>query len=191
MNTIHNLYCSSRWWSRRVKDELLPWGLEGVELGDDALEVGPGFGATTRQLSCTLGSGRLTAIELEEDYCRRLTSELGDAVKIVHGDATSLPFADNRFSAVLCFAMLHHIPLRDEQNQMFAETARVLRPGGVFAGTDSVGSDWRFKLIHIGDTLLPNEPGGLPPRLRNAGLAGPVIDVVDGMFRFRAYKPLA
>jgi ubiquinone/menaquinone biosynthesis C-methylase UbiE len=190
VNAIHNAFCSSRWWSRRVEDELVPWGLDGVELGDDVLEVGPGFGATTRQFARKLKTGRLTALELDEEYCRRLSGKLGSAVEVVQGNATALPFADQRFSAVLCFQMLHHIPLREQQDQMFAETARVLRPGGVFAGTDSVGTGWLFKLSHIGDTLLPTEPDELPQRLRDAGLAGPLINRVGGAFRFRAHKPL-
>ncbi|HEX5308462.1 MAG TPA: hypothetical protein VFW38_05205 [Solirubrobacteraceae bacterium] len=51
MNTIHNLLCSSRWWARRVEDKLVPWGVEDVELGEQVLEVGPGFGTTTRLLA--------------------------------------------------------------------------------------------------------------------------------------------
>jgi hypothetical protein len=59
----------------------------------------------------------------------------------------------------------------------------------VFAGTDSVGTGWLFKLIHIGDTLLPIDPDRLPDRLRAAGLAEPQVHRVDGTFRFRARKP--
>jgi hypothetical protein len=51
VNRIHIVLCSSRWWSRTVQSELLPWGLQGVELGANVLEVGPGFGATTKVLS--------------------------------------------------------------------------------------------------------------------------------------------
>ena len=90
MNGVHNIVCSSRWWQRRVEYELLPWGLSGVELGDDVLEIGPGFGATTRQLAPALP--RLTALELEPRYCERLRRDLGDRVSVVQGDATRLPF---------------------------------------------------------------------------------------------------
>lgn len=189
MNAIHNLLCSSRWWARRVEDKLVPWGLAGVQLGDDVLEVGPGFGATTRLLARGVAAGHLTVLELDQGYCRRLRRELGDAVQVVQGDATALPFADGRFSAVLCFTMLHHIQRREQQDRMFAEAARVLRPGGVFAGTDSVGTGWLFQLIHLGDTLLPIEPAELPPRLREAGLHEPQIERAEGSFRFRAHKP--
>ena len=191
MNPIHNLICSSQWWSRRVEHDLIPWGLRHVQLGDDVLEIGPGFGATTRVLVRERGPGRLTVIELEERYCQTLRAELGDAVSVVQGDAAQLPFEDGRFSAAVCFTMLHHIPVRDQQDRALGEIARVLRPGGSFAGTDSVGTGMLFKLIHIGDTLLPLDPDELPARLRAAGLSEPKVSRADGTFRFRAVKPLA
>ena len=92
---------------------------------------------------------------------------------MTEGDATGLPYPDGRFSAVLCFTMLHHIPTVEQQDQAFAEIARVLRPGGTFAGTDSIGTGWLFKAIHIGDTLNLIDPDGLPARLEGAGVDGP------------------
>ena len=47
MNKAHLEFCSSPEWARLVEDELLPWVLDGCELGDDLLEVGPGPGLTT------------------------------------------------------------------------------------------------------------------------------------------------
>jgi len=41
MNRLHGVICSSGWWARSVEQELLPWGLSGLQLGDDVLEVGP------------------------------------------------------------------------------------------------------------------------------------------------------
>jgi len=187
MNAVHNRLCSSPWWARRVKDKLIPWGLQNVELGDDVLEIGPGFGATTRLLAEM--PARLTALELEPRYCERLRRELGASVEVVQGDATWLPFADGAFSSVLCFTMLHHIPDRTLQDQVFAQVARVLKPAGTFAGTDSVGTGTLFKLIHIGDTLQPIDPDELPERLRRAGLEPLEVRRVENSFRFRARKP--
>ena len=99
-----------------------------------------------------------------------------------------MPYPDGRFSAVLCFTMLHHIPTQELQDRAFAEITRVLEPGGVFAGTDSVGTGLVFKLIHIGDTLMPLNPDELPHRLRAAGLDDPEVRRADGTFRFRARK---
>jgi len=187
VNRVHNLLCSSRWWARRVEGELLPWGLRGVELGDDVLEVGPGFGATTRVLSSMPGT--LSVLELDRGYCERLRAELGDAAQVIQGDATKLPFEDARFSGAVCFTMLHHIPSRELQDRALAEIARVLRPGGTFAGTDSIGTGAIFKLIHVGDILLPIDPDELPSRLEAAGLTEPKVRRGERAFRFSARKP--
>jgi hypothetical protein len=85
--------------------------------------------------------------------------------------------------------MLHHVPQRDLQDRVLAEVARVLAPGGWFAGTDSVGTGALFKLIHIGDTLVPIDPDELPSRLIAAGFEQPAVDRVQRSFRFRARTP--
>ncbi len=188
MNRAHALICSSGRWARRVERELLPWGLDGLDLGEDALEVGPGFGATTSVLARRPGA--LTVVELSEGYCQRLRRRLDDRVEIVHADATAMPFADGRFSSVVCFTMLHHVPSPALQDRQLAEAARVLRPGGLFAGTDSRGTGRTFKLLHVRDTLVPVAPDELPARLERAGLVEPHVDTSGGSFRFRARKPL-
>jgi ubiquinone/menaquinone biosynthesis C-methylase UbiE len=188
MNRMHNLLCSSGWWARVAEQELVPWGVKGVDLGDDVLEIGPGFGATTRVLARRLD--RLSVVELDPGYCERLRNELPNGtVTVTQGDATALPYPDSRFSAVLCFTMLHHIPGRELQDRALSEFARVLQPGGVFAGTDSVGTGTLFKLIHIGDTLVLIDPDQFPSRLRGAGLSEPEVKRSNGTFRFRALKP--
>src|SRR5581483_4978025 len=110
-------------------------------------------------------------------------------VTVTQGDATALPYPDAGFSAVLCFTMLHHIPTVAEQDQAFAEIARVLRPGGTFAGTDSIGVGWLFKAIHIGDILNLVDPAGLPARLESAGLSVSEVKRAERSFRWRATKP--
>ena len=187
MNSVHNVLCSSGWWARRAELELVPFGVGGVDLGEDVLEIGPGFGATTRVLVQRLG--RLEVLELDARYCRRLRDELGEAVTVTQGDATRLPYPDGRFTSVLCFTMLHHIPTVAQQDQAFAEVARVLRPGGTFAGTDSIGSGAVFKLIHIGDTLNLVDPDGLAPRLQRVGLEVREVKPAGSSFRWRATKP--
>lgn len=187
MNLAHNLVCSSRRWARSVEHDLLPWALQGVPLGDEVLEFGPGFGATTRVLARR--PGRLNVLELDGGYCRRLRAQLGDRVSVIEGDATQMPFEDQRFSAVVCFTMLHHIPSPELQDQALAEAARVLRPGGVFAGSDSIGGRPLFTAIHLGDTLNLIQPDTFGTRLARAGFTRPKIDVAKRSFRWQAFKP--
>ena len=187
MNRFHRWYCRSARWHRTVEERLLPWVLRGVDLGDDVLEIGPGFGATTRVLADRVP--RLSVVELDPGYCERLRNELGNGrVTVTQGDATALPYPDGRFSAVLCFTMLHHIPTVAQQDQAFAEVARVLRPGGTFAGTDSIGVGWLFKAIHIRDILNLVDPDGLPARLERAGLVVSEVRRGSRSFRWRATR---
>jgi SAM-dependent methyltransferase len=186
MNYAHAAICSSGWWQRTVERELLPWGLDGVELGDEVLEIGPGFGATTRVIARSVPS--LTIIELDAGYCRRLRNRLPAEVRVVEGDATAMPFADSTFSAVVCFTMLHHVPAPQLQDRLLGEAARVLRPGGIFAGTDSIGTSRPFRLLHVRDTLVPVDPEGLPARLQRAGLVDARVSRGGRSFRFRASK---
>jgi SAM-dependent methyltransferase len=185
MNAFHRRYCASARWARRVEDQLLPWSLDGVALGDDVLEIGPGLGVTTRLL--TRRVRRLTALEVDQRFLAGLARELdGGSVEVVAGDGAAMPFADGSFSAAVCFTMLHHVPSPALQDRLFAEAFRVLRPGGVFAGSDSQPS-LRFRLIHLFDTMVVVDPLTLPERLGAAGFVEVEVEARDSV-RFRARK---
>jgi len=187
MNRLHRWYCRSDAWAARVRDEL-PWVLNGVELGDEVLEVGPGPGLTTDLLRTRVPC--VTAIEIDPrlaDALRQRT--LGQGVEVVTGDATSMPFEATRFSAVVSFTMLHHIPSPERQDRLLAEVWRVLRPGGVFAGSDSTAS-LLFRLAHLGDTMVVVDPDRFASRLQAAGLTEIRVRRGHHAFGFRAIRPL-
>jgi SAM-dependent methyltransferase len=186
MNVIHRRICRSDAWSERMHGSVLPWATTDVDLGGDVLEIGPGYGVTTRWLAPRTGS--LTAVEVDGTMAADLAREFGESgVDVRHGDGAELPFADGSFDAVVCFTMLHHVPTPQLQDRLFAEAARVLRPAGTFAGIDSLVT-LRFRMIHIGDTMTAVAPAGLPDRLRTAGLATPDTEVGERSFRFRAER---
>jgi SAM-dependent methyltransferase len=186
VNRFHRRYCGSVRWRRRVEESLLPWALHGVDLGDDALEIGPGLGVTTRLLARR--APRLTAIEVDGPLASRLRRELPATVRVVHGDGAAMPFAAASFSAAVCFTMLHHVPSPALQDRLFAEALRVLRPGGTFAGSDSRPSA-RFRLIHLFDTMVTVDPATLPARLEAAGFTAVRVSAVPRQVRFTARKP--
>lgn len=185
MNRVHNLVCGSAWWRREARERLLPLALRGVDLGDEVLEIGPGLGATSGELA--RGPYGFTVVEIDRALAARLRSTLPPTVTVVAGDGAALPFADHTFSAVLCFTMLHHVPSIALQDRLFSEALRVLRPGGVFAGTDSLPS-LLFRLIHIADTMVTVDPAGLPDRLRAAGFATADASTAKRSLRFQAHR---
>jgi hypothetical protein len=47
MNRLHRWICRSSFWKKFLQNEMLPWALKDVGLGQNLLEVGPGPGLTT------------------------------------------------------------------------------------------------------------------------------------------------
>jgi SAM-dependent methyltransferase len=186
MNRIHQWLCRSDWWRSTIQQRL-PWVLEGVDLGQNVLELGPGPGLTTDVLRQSVN--RLTALELDPKLATSLSARLaGSNVEVVSGDATATPFSDGQFSGCVAFTMLHHVPSRAMQDKLLREVRRVLMPGGVFAGSDSLQSLF-MRVIHIGDTLIPIAPETFPERLRAAGFEAIEIEQNSQAFRFRARRP--
>jgi|SRR5579859_1341996 len=187
MNFLHHWLCRSDRWRKNVAQRI-PWVLAGHDLGPSALELGPGPGLTTDFLR--LFVPHLTALELDAGLAESLRTRLrGDNVEVVTGDAASMPFPDEQFSAAVSFTMLHHVPTRELQDKLFCEVWRVLKPGGIFVGSDSLDG-WLMRLIHIGDTLIPIDPATLGARLTGIGFEGVMVERNSDSFRFHARRPL-
>jgi SAM-dependent methyltransferase len=169
VNEAHR-QCGSDEWRAMMRDVILPWALGEADLGEDVLEVGPGYGATTDVLCRSVP--RLTSVEIDDALAAMLTERFEGfpSVEIVHGDATDLTYADDRFSGAACFTMLHHVPTAEQQDRLFAEVARVLRPGALLVASDALASD-ELAAHHEGDTYNPVDPASLTARLEAAGFA--------------------
>ncbi|QLY29397.1 class I SAM-dependent methyltransferase [Nocardia huaxiensis] len=185
MNIFHQLCCRSSIWERLTATRIVPWALREVDLGDNALEVGPGYGANVRTLRER--APLLTGLEIDSKLAARLRTRHAGELRVIDGDGTAMPLPDKEFSSVVCFTMLHHVPTPSAQDALFAEAFRVLRPGGVFAGSDGLDST-AFRLMHIGDTCVPVPPDTLTGRLERLGFTDIEIATAPTMFRFSARK---
>jgi SAM-dependent methyltransferase len=187
MNFAHRWLCRSDYWRKSVETYIFPWVLEGLDIGPSVLEVGPGPGVTTDLLRTRVE--RLTCVEIDQRFAdslgRRMT---GHNVTVLHQDATAMLLPDATFDTAVSFTMLHHVASQALQNRMLAEVCRVLRPGGVFAGTDSLYSP-TFRLLHLFDTMVVVDPYAFPDRLKAAGFDEVQVDILQPYaFRFRARK---
>jgi ubiquinone/menaquinone biosynthesis C-methylase UbiE len=186
MNHLHRWYCQSSQWKQKLENKILPWCLGGVDLGDEVLEVGPGPGLTTDWLRHRCKN--ITCIEVDPQLANSLNHRVASTtVSVQCGDATAMPYGDRTFSGAVAFTMLHHVPSQELQDRVFAEVYRVLRPGGIFAGTDSTHS-FLMRIFHIWDTLVLVDPKTLPARLEAAGFEEIKIEEGDGRFRFSARR---
>lgn len=187
MNEGHLQYLTSPEWAKAVEDELLPWVEAAGDPGDEVLEIGPGPGITTDLLRKR--ARRVTAVEVDPSLGEPLRDRLaGTNVDVVVADALKAGLPGEHFSAAACFSVLHHIPSVDQQDRLFAEVHRVLRPGGIFVGQDSLDLDV-IRLGHADDTFTPVDPEELGGRLALVGFGATKIDILGYHFRFCSRKP--
>src|SRR5688500_16602418 len=112
MNLLHRLVCRSALWRWTVERCVIPWALDGLDPGEDILELGPGPGLTTDVLRER--PARLTAVEIDP----RLASSLQERMKNTNVEVarwTPWPCAlTGRF--VLCGPVIHDAAPRAFRN---------------------------------------------------------------------------
>jgi ubiquinone/menaquinone biosynthesis C-methylase UbiE len=188
MNENHARVCTSPEWAQHIQADILPVLTRDIDLGDQLLEIGPGPGAATEWLRHRVG--KLTAIEIDEAAAGLLAARYaGTNVEIITGSAAELSYPDACFDSIGCFTMLHHVPTLALQNQILAEAFRVLRPGGVLIGSDSLASN-DLHHFHADDTYNPIEPASVLSRLQTLGFGKITVTVAD-VLMFMAGKPRA
>lgn len=112
---------------------------DGGRLADLAAAMAADLPAGARVLAAGCGSGGPATVELTAadrevvglDLSRGQLALLGDAaptVRPVQGDLTGLPFATGAFDGLASAHAVIHVP-RERHDAVFAEFARVLRPG--------------------------------------------------------------
>jgi len=161
---------------------LLPTLLSLLPDGMVIADLGCGTGEIVAALSA--GSERVIGIDREPamlEIARQRTAHLPN-VTLTESGLESLPVDDDSLDAALCMLVLHHV---ETPAAVFAECARVLRPGGRLVVLDMVAHDhaeYRRTMghRHLGfdaETLsgaglalqrwteLPEAPGALGPPL--------------------------
>ncbi|CAL9408064.1 class I SAM-dependent methyltransferase [Streptomyces sp. enrichment culture] len=165
---------SRGWWDRNADDyqrdhgdflgdARFVWGPEGLDeaearllgptealRGLDVLEIGAGAAQCSRWLAAQ--GARPVALDLAHrqlQHALRIGGGTGGEAgfPLVEADARALPFADGSFD--LACSAYGAIPFVADPEQVFAEVARVLRPGG----------RWVFSLTHPLRWALADEPG--------------------------------
>jgi ubiquinone/menaquinone biosynthesis C-methylase UbiE len=106
--------------------------LLGLTPGDGVLDVACGPGNFTREFARIVGPGGLAVgIDASATMLARAVEDTREQqVAYVRGDAVALPFRDQSFDAVCCFAALH---LFDDPDAALDHMTRVLTPGGRLA----------------------------------------------------------
>ncbi|MGI0149444.1 MAG: class I SAM-dependent methyltransferase [Thermoplasmata archaeon] len=106
--------------------------ITGLSAGDLVLDVGCAHGRHARPLALT--GHRVVGMDVSRKLLsigKKATSSSKEfrTIAWLGADATALPFPDETFDAILCIAVLHHLPSHHERIRALSEMRRVLRPG--------------------------------------------------------------
>ncbi|HEV7650108.1 MAG TPA: methyltransferase domain-containing protein [Actinophytocola sp.] len=147
---------------------LRSWVLEVLapRPGERVADIGSGTGEHVRAMAEAVGAqGEAIGVEpndgMRAEAARRAASS---GVTFVAGSAYALPFADASVDVVTCERVFQHLRSPAEAA---GEIARVLRPGGRVAVTDT---DWATAIVHPGD---PDTVGAVGAAMR-AGITNPL-----------------
>jgi len=106
----------------------------GVGEGMRVLELGPGPGFFTAEVSRGVGWGRLYCLDIQPELIAKLREKTVrdglENVALMVGDGTTLPFAENSLDLAFLVTVLGEIPDKDGA---LRELYRVLRRGGVLS----------------------------------------------------------
>lgn len=142
----------------RVSKPQYEWGLEvlsrlRLEGHEHVLDAGCGSGRLTAELARRLPRGRVVAADLSGAMAREAHERLGPAVDVVRCDLAALAFAE-AFDVLFSTATLHWVL---DQDRLFHELHRVLRPGGRLHAQCGGGANVR-RLHDRAASLMAREP---------------------------------
>ena len=160
---------ADQWWSDDIRwvrtlKNLVPGRLSWMDRqidwsGKDVLDLGCAGGFMAEALDDR--GARVTGIDPAEKAiaaARAHTAQTGRKIQYDVGLGEALPYGDAAFDAVVCVDVLEHV---QDLSCVLAETARVLRPGGLFL-FDTINHTWiaRLATITIAEDILRLLPRG-------------------------------
>lgn len=143
-----------------------------------------GTGVLTMPVYRTLPKADVTCLDYSPDMMAQAKHRAPGHVRFVQGDVGNLPFESGSFDMVLSLNGFHAFP---DKEAAYAETFRVLKPGGVFCGCFTS----RAKIsARIGSSIssIPPRASSHRPMRRQPACATGWRECISRQ-RYRPWKP--
>lgn len=159
----------AEFWETSFKEKQEMWGWDPADSARRALELFkdngftkilvPGFGYGRNAKVFIENNFAVTGIEISETAVEIANKEFDGKVKVYHGNVSLMPFDDNEYDGIFCYALIHLLS-ESERAKLLSDCYNQLRKNGYMVFVTISKNDFRFgngKII--GEDLFEVWPG--------------------------------
>lgn len=159
----------TEFWESSFKEKQEMWGWDPADSASRALELFknnglnkiliPGFGYGRNAKIFIENQFSVTGIEISETAVEIAKKEFVSGVKIYHGNVSSMPFDNELYDGIFCYALIHLLN-EHERAKLLSDCYNQLKPNGYMIFVTISKSDFRFgQGKNIGEDLFEVWPG--------------------------------
>lgn len=159
----------TEFWENSFRDRQEMWGWEPADSAISTLELFkkheltniliPGYGYGRNAKVFTDDGFKITGIEISESAIDISKKHFGDQIKVHHGSVGSMPFDQEFYDGIFCYALIHLLNA-EERAKLIEDCYNQLKPGGYMIFVSIAKTDFRYgKGIEIGQDTFSSFPG--------------------------------
>lgn len=143
----------TEFWESSFRDKQEMWGWEPADSAIGTLKLFkkhglnkiliPGFGYGRNAKVFTDNGFMVTGIEISETAIDLAKKHFGDSIKIYHGSVSSMPFDQDLYDGIFCYALIHLLSV-EERIRLIDDCYKQLRPDGYMVFVSISKEDFRF-----------------------------------------------
>ena len=129
----------TEFWESSFRDKQEMWGLEPADSAIAAVDLFrkngltkiliPGFGYGRNAQLFNDNGFDVTGIEISETAIDLAKKNYGDHLKIYHGSVSAMPFDNEIYDGIFCYALIHLLSVKDRA-KLIEDCYDQLRPNG-------------------------------------------------------------
>jgi SAM-dependent methyltransferase len=140
-------------WESSFRDKQEMWGFEPADSAITTLELFKEYGLN-KILIPGIGYGRnawiftdngfnVTGIEISETAIDLAKKHYGDSIKVYHGSVSAMPFDQELFDGIFCYALIHLLSAK-ERIKLINDCYNQLKPDGYMVFVSISKMDFRY-----------------------------------------------